>query len=52
MRKELKHLGNKERFITEVVNEDLIIMKKKEDDIISELTTRKYDTEDGTRGRI
>ena len=45
MRKELKHLGNKERFITEVVNEDLIIMKKKEDDIISELTTRKYDTE-------
>ena len=45
MKKELRHLGNKERFITEVINEDLIIMKKKEDDIISELTSRKYDTD-------
>jgi DNA gyrase/topoisomerase IV subunit B len=40
---EIKHLSNKERFIKEVIDETLIIMKVSEEDIIKELTNRKYD---------
>jgi DNA gyrase/topoisomerase IV subunit B len=40
---ELQYLGNKERFITEVVNQKLDIMNVPEDNIIKELKTRGYD---------
>lgn len=40
---ELRFLGNKERFITEVINEELLIMNQKESDIIINLKNRGYD---------
>jgi DNA topoisomerase-2 len=43
--KELRHIGNKERFITEVVNKSLLIMNVDETDIVEELEKRGYDKE-------
>ena len=43
LKKDLKYLKNKQRFIQEVVDESLIIMKIDEDVIIQELINRKYD---------
>jgi len=40
---EIRFLGNKERFVREVINEELIIMNQEEKDIITELKTRGYD---------
>lgn len=40
---ELKYLSNKERFISEVISEELVIMRRKEEDIIKDLKNRKYD---------
>lgn len=40
---ELRFLGNKERFVREVINEELNIMNEKESDIINELKQRGYD---------
>jgi len=45
LEKELRHLGNKERFITEVVNKTLNIMNVDEDVIVKELEKRGYDKE-------
>ena len=45
LEKELRHLGNKERFIQEVVDKKLNIMNVDEDVLISELEKRKYDKE-------
>jgi DNA topoisomerase-2 len=43
LKAELRFLGNKERFVQEVIDEDLLIMNEKESDIISELEARGYD---------
>jgi DNA topoisomerase-2 len=43
LKEELDFLGNKERFIQEVIDEELIIMNEKEQDIIKELKLRGYD---------
>ena len=43
--KELRHLGNKARFIREVIDKKLNIMNIDEDIIITELENRKYDKE-------
>ena len=45
LEKELRHLGNKERFIQEVVDKKLNIMNVDEDVLITELEKRKYDKE-------
>lgn len=46
LKKELRHMGNKERFISEVINDELEIMKVKEENLIKELEKRGYDKED------
>ena len=46
--KELKHLGNKERFISEVISKKLKIMNIEEQVIISEMEKNKYDKENNT----
>ena len=43
MEKDLKHLGNKERFITAVINDEIIIVKRKQEVIINELREKKFD---------
>ena len=43
--KELRHLGNKERFIQEIIDGKLKIMNIAEEIIIKELEKRKYDKE-------
>ena len=43
LEKELSHLGNKERFISEVIAEELLIMNEDESEILSELEERGYD---------
>ena len=43
MEKDLKHLGNKERFITGVINDEIIIVKRKQEVIINELREKKFD---------
>jgi DNA topoisomerase-2 len=43
LEKELRHLGNKERFISEVIAEELLIMNEKESEILYELEERGYD---------
>ena len=43
--KELQHLGNKARFIEEVIEKRLIIMNVEEDAVVQELHNRKYDKE-------
>jgi DNA topoisomerase-2 len=43
---ELRRLGNKERFVREVVNEELIIMKVPENEVVQELETREYDKDE------
>ena len=45
IKKELKHLGNKERFIKEIIEGKLKIMNIEEEIIIKELEKRKYDKE-------
>ena len=40
---EVRFLGNKERFVKEVINEELVIMNEKEANIIEELKNRGYD---------
>lgn len=40
---ELRYLGNKERFVSEVIAEELVIMNEEEDVIIKELENRGYD---------
>lgn len=40
---ELRFLGNKERFVKEVIDKKLSIMNEKESDIINKLTKRGYD---------
>jgi DNA topoisomerase-2 len=40
---EMRYLGNKERFVQEVIAEEIIVMNEKESDIIAELTNREYD---------
>jgi DNA topoisomerase-2 len=49
LEKEISHLGNKERFIQEVIDNSLDIMNVDEDDVIQELKNRKYD-EDPEQG--
>jgi hypothetical protein len=41
--KDLRHLGNKERFIQEIIDDKLKIMNVNEEVIIKELEKRKYD---------
>ena len=43
LEKELKFLGNKERFITEIVNKKLNVMNVDEDVLIAELEKKGYD---------
>jgi len=45
---ELKHLGNKERFISEVISKKLKIMNIEEKVIISDMEKKKYDKENET----
>ena len=45
LEKELRHLGNKERFIQEIIDNKLKIMNIDEETIIKELEKRKYDKE-------
>lgn len=40
---EVRYLGNKERFVSEVVDKTIIIMNEKESDIIKVLKEREYD---------
>jgi DNA topoisomerase II len=42
LKRELDILKNKVRFINEVIAEDIIVFKRKKDQIISDLTTREY----------
>ena len=41
--KDLTHLSNKERFITGVINDEIIIVKRKQETIINELREKKFD---------
>jgi DNA topoisomerase-2 len=43
LEKEIRYLGNKERFVSEVVSKTISIMNEKESDIIQVLTARGYD---------
>jgi DNA topoisomerase-2 len=43
LEKEIRYLGNKERFVSEVVSKTISIMNEKEIDIIKVLTVRGYD---------
>lgn len=46
LEKELRHLGNKERFIREVMNKKLVIMNVPEEQVVEEMEKRKYDKEE------
>ena len=46
--KELRHLGNKERFIQEIIDKKINIMNIDEDIIVKELEKRGYDKENNT----
>lgn len=43
LEKEIRYLGNKERFVQEVIDGELDIMNVEEDDVIAELKSRGYD---------
>ena len=43
LEKEIRYLGNKERFVSEVVSKTINIMNENESDIISVLKERNYD---------
>jgi DNA topoisomerase-2 len=43
LEKEIRYLGNKERFVSEVVSKTISIMNENESDIISVLKERNYD---------
>lgn len=45
LEKEIKHMGNKERFVQEVIDNTLDIMNVPEDVLIAELKKREYDEE-------
>jgi len=45
LEKEIRHMGNKERFVQEVIDNNLDIMNVPEDVLIAELKERKYDEE-------
>lgn len=47
---EIRHFGNKERFIQEVIDDVLIIMKVKEEEIVNNLKKRGYDEEPNVGG--
>jgi len=47
---EIRHLGNKERFIQEVIDKEILIMNEKEEDIIEVLKERGYDEEPESGG--
>jgi DNA topoisomerase-2 len=47
---EIRHLGNKERFIQEVIDKEILIMNEKEEDIIEVLKDRGYDEEPESGG--
>jgi DNA topoisomerase-2 len=47
---ELRHLSNKERFIREVISEELIVMNEEESIILHNLEKREYDQEPGQGG--
>jgi DNA topoisomerase-2 len=47
---EIRHLGNKERFIQEVIDKKLTIMNVPEEQVLDELKKRKYDEEPKTGG--
>lgn len=49
LEKELKHLGNKQRFIQEIIDKKLNIMNVDENLIIKDLETRGYDKENKTQ---
>ncbi len=48
LEKELRHLGNKERFIQEIIDKKLNIMNVDEDIVVKELEKRGYDKENNT----
>ena len=48
LKKQLRTLENKARFLKEVMNDELIIFKRNEDDISTEMQTKGYDKEDDT----
>lgn len=48
LKKDLKTLENKARFLKEVMNDELIIFKRDEDDISTEMEKTGYDKEDDT----
>ena len=43
MKADMKYLGNKQRFVQEVISEELLIMNKTEKYILEQLKTRGYD---------
>ena len=45
LEKEIRHLGNKERFVQEVIDNTLDIMNVEEDVLVEELKKREYDEE-------
>jgi DNA topoisomerase-2 len=45
LEKEIKHMGNKERFVLDVIDNTLDIMNVPEDVVIAELKKREYDEE-------
>jgi hypothetical protein len=47
---EIRHFGNKQRFIQEVIDDVLIIMKVKEEEIVNNLKKRGYDEEPNVGG--
>ena len=47
---EIRHLGNKERFIQEVIDKKLIIMNVPEEQVLDELKKREYDEEPKSGG--
>ena len=47
---EIRHLGNKERFIQEVIDKEIMIMNEKEEDIVTTLKERGYDEEPDAGG--
>ena len=50
LEKEIRHLSNKERFIQEVIDEKIKIMKVSEEDIVNSLKDNKYDEEPNSGG--
>lgn len=47
LEEQLKYESNKYRFLKEVMDAKLVISKRPEEDVVSDLTKRKYDKKDG-----